>query len=329
MHPYGLQHGSGFEHFGDGGRLGASHLQPDPASGPQYGVQTGHQPADHVQPVLAGSHRGARLPLPHLGRGAPPLRVAEVRGVRKHQVEAPVPDRFEQRAAPEVDPGDPRLRGIPRGGGQGAGGNIGGGNRPGHALRGQSQGDGSRAGAHFQGRIEDAVGAGQPQQDIDQVLGLGTGDRHPAVDMEVQRPERGRAQDVLQGFPGPAPAQERLEARQLVPGEGAVEMQVELKPPSPEDVGKEVFGIESPLLHPPFAQVVATDADNLHDGPDALLRCRNARGHKGVEPSRSRSSSRASRNAETISSRSPSSTSARRYRLSPMRWSVTRFCGKL
>ena len=312
MHPYGPQRGNGFEHFGNGDRLCTSHLQPDPASGPEHVVQTGHQATDDLEPVRSGGHRCAGLPLPHLGLRAPPLRLGEVRRVRKHQVEAPVPDRFEQRAGPEVDLREPHPGGVPRGGGQRGGRNIGGRDRPGQTLRGQGQGDGPRAGAHVQGRLEDAVIAGKPQQDIDEVLGFGARDRDPAVDVEVQGPEGGRAQDVLQGFPGPPPPQDRLEAREFVPGEGAVEVQVELKPPCPEDMGQEVLGVEPALLHPLAAQVVAAEADDLHDGPDALLRCRNARCHQGMEPSRSRSSSRASRSAETISSRSPSSTSARR-----------------
>ena len=312
MHPYGRQRGDGFEHFCNGDRLCTSHLQPDPASGPEHMVQTGDQATDHLEPVRSGSHRCAGLPLPHLGLCAPPLRLGEVRRVRKDQVEGPVRDRFQQLARQESDPHQPRVRGVPPGGSQGGGRNIGGGDRPGQTLGGQSQGDGPRAGAHIQSRVEDAVTAGEPHQDIDEVLGFGAGDRDPPVDVEVQGPEGGRAQDVLQGFPAPPPPQERLEARELVPGEGAVEVQVELEPPHPEDAGEEVFGVEPALLHPLAAQVVAADADDLHDGPYALLRCRDARGHQGVELSPSRSSSRASRSAATISSRSPSSTSARR-----------------
>ena len=93
----------------------------------------------------------------------------------------------------------------------------------------QRQGDGSRAGAHIEGRGALEGGFRQPRQHVlDQEFRLRSRNQDPRLHEQIQFPKRLPANDVLEGFPGRTPFQHRPEVVQLGTGQRPFELQVQL-----------------------------------------------------------------------------------------------------
>ncbi len=167
------------------------------------------------------------------------------------------------------------------------------------------------------------------------MLGLGPRDEGAAVDPQAHVEELDLAQEVLQGLARAALLHQRPQLLQLGLRQRALELQVELHARQPEDVADEELRVQAGVVHAPRLEKAGRLPDDLEDGehgggrrPQSSAAARGGAYGWPVSAA-SFSAKSACWRAAMIASRSPSRTCGRLWRVSPIRWSVTRFWGKL
>ncbi len=192
------------------------------------------------------------------------------------------------------------------------------------ALGGQGERQGAAPGSEVQRPQAGAGAARHPRKDLSrQQFRLRPWNQHPAVHRQIELPEGGAAQNVLQRLPAGATQQTRLERRQFRLLERPVVLEIQLEPRHPEGGGKQVLRIQASAGHVLAPQVVGAPENQIEDGP-AFLPARHPAGgpfqRERAHPSSSSLSRRsASRRAPSSSSSSPCSTDSSRWSVSPMR----------
>src|SRR6185437_16788422 len=137
------------------------------------------------------------------------------------------------------------------------------------------------------------------------------------VDRQVEPVEPPPAQDVRHRLAAAAALEQRPAGGQLRLVERPVEVRVELDARQPERVPDQELGIEPRRRAPVLGEVPGREPQHLAELPHPDAAAASFR----------RRSSAAS--ASEKSPRSPPKTRFRSWTVSPMRWSVTRSCGKL
>ncbi len=255
------------------------------------------------------------LELAHLGVEPRQVARGDVGRVGQDRVEAAPCDAIQQVALHELHLQPQPLR-IGPGDGKRARRDVGGRDpRPGQ-LGGNRQGDGAGAGADVQHpRLLDTLE--QRQRPLDDQLGLGPGHQHPLVDRQLDRPETAAAGDVGDRLPAAAPADQLADLRQLLLGQRAIVVGVELDPGHPQGMGQQQLRVEPRRRAALLLEVAGTRSQHLAE-----------RLHSAAAAASWRRRSSAAR--ASVKSRSdPASTESRLWTVRPIRWSVTRFCGKL
>ena len=147
---------------------------------------------------------------------------------------------------------------------------------------------------------------------LDDDLRLGPGNERTVVYLQRQPAEAPFAEHVGERLAAAAAIDENARAAELVLRERAVVLEIEVEPGDAERVGEEMLGVEARRVHALRGEVVGRAGENLPD-----RHCSSAR----------RRSSAAS--ASVNWSRSPWRIWSSRCTVSLIRWSVSRFSGKL
>src|SRR5690606_15910283 len=102
-------------------------------------------------------------------------------------------------------------------------------------------------------------------QDLtDQRLRLRAGNEHPSIDHQNQVAKVGFPLDVLQRLVAQATLEPALELRQLIRGERAVELEVEVQPPNAEASRQEQLTLQPRIGEAPLLEIAFSPADQLH-----------------------------------------------------------------
>ena len=190
--------------------------------------------------------------------------------------------------------------------------------------------DGAAAGAHVENPEGGRVGlartggdgdAGPRDGQVDEQLGLGSGDERARVDAQGEAVELLHLTDVGDRLTGLATRHERLEAGFVVGAHGRIGMGDDPRTIEPHDLAEEQLGVQARRRRAGRTEAIGRRRERLPDG------------RQGLQPASLKSDSRSAwsvvMSASMSRSRSPSMTAGRLWRSMPMRWSVTRSCGKL
>ena len=220
------------------------HFERQQAASPETARCFRDERVDHRHPVRPGEEGPVGLVLEYLRSQGIPFRLPNVRrighdGIYPHSGRKCVEPLSEDQAhragvlpALEILPGQR----------EGRLGSIHGPDGRERAFGRKRQGDAPRAGSQVHG-VEILPPHGPLQDAVHQELGLGPGDQRPGVAPQVELPEGGPAQDVLEGLPAGPASEERLEGLPLLGREGPVELEVELEAFHAQCVGQEVLSI--------------------------------------------------------------------------------------
>ncbi len=157
------------------------------------------------------------------------------------------------------------------------------------------------------------------QRGLDEPFGLGPGDQHPRVDQELETAELDPPGDVLRGLAPRAPCDPDLEAPALSFAERLGAPHQKTAAVGVQQVGQELFRLAPRVADPRAPERIRGGAERLGDRRRA----------QAWTSWRSRSAWSCATSSATSPSISPPSTAGRLCTVRPIRWSVTRFCGKL
>ena len=240
--------------------------------GPAF-ADLGDQAANEVEAVDTAVESLARLPVADLGLEGVELGARDVGQVGRDRVEAPGRDvdGGEQIGADEADAfGELEAIGVGLGELEGRDRGVDGDEPSLVAGLGDREGDGTRARAdvedRHQGRRRRPEGLEQP---VDEVLGLGPGDQHAAVDeqVEIEGMEAARALDVGDRLAGEAAANEVAEIPAIGLGQEPVVLEIELETLAAERPGQQVFGVDAGLLDAEGGEAFARPGQQLSHRP--------------------------------------------------------------
>lgn len=159
------------------------------------------------------------------------------------------------------------TRGVFPGETQRRGGNVCGRNSGEGTLEGQCDRNHTRACADIQDRHSGAAVASRIfENQLDELLGLGTGHESPAVADKQSPKKRGRTEQVLKGFPRSPIPNQFPKGTPLGVGKRAVEFEIKIQTFFAKDMGKQMLGVESRTFHPMLPKISGGGAQNLKDG---------------------------------------------------------------
>ena len=160
------------------------------------------------------------------------------------------------------------------------------------------------------------------ERGVDEQLGFGARDEDIGGDAEFEAVELARAGDVGKRAALDSLAHGAEEAGEVLLGHRLGEGGVELRAVAPDRVAQQHFGLEAGVVD-------ARLFEQLGGGEPDIAQVDDFVGVAHAPASASSRASSASAAASIRGSRLPSSRPARSWRVRPMRWSVTRFSGKL
>ena len=315
-----------------GGGLPRADLDGQHAAGAQAAPAPGDEPAIDVEPVVAAVEREARLVVAHVGLERLVLGRRDVRRVADDEVEALLRRQRRRRgrcAGRRQRPPRPRRAALRRATSTAPSRRR----RPRRATNGFSAASAramqpepvptSRASGSGR-RPRPAADRQRLERHVDQRLGLGPRDEHVGRDLELERAKGAPAADVGDRLARLATARgSPRSARSSIARELALRTAPKSSARSTPSAVASSSSASSRGERDPLAR------SRARGRAERLAHARRG-GHRHSPPAAAsclRRSSAAS--ASVNSSSSPSITSARRWLVSPMRWSLTRFCWKL
>ena len=222
-------------------------LTKDPAAGAQVLRGVGQDTAQIGEAFLGCDQRGLRVELADFRIGLGDFGFGEVRRIRDDEVVS-VGHGGEPIGLREIDAlGQIALRGVLAGEGEGVGRTVDRVDLPVRALGGEGQRDGAGARAEVEHAYGLAFGK-EREREVDQLLGLRTGDERALVGLQHQITELHLADDVLEGLAVAAADREVAQALYLVIIEQAFELQIKIQSLHPQAGGEEMFGLHARLL---------------------------------------------------------------------------------
>jgi hypothetical protein len=228
-------------------RLGVTDLHEQPTAGTQSLMRLRNQAADHVEAFVPGEDRHARLVVLDDLLDLVSFVEPDVGRVGDYEIEAGIADDVGEDVALGEMHADTEAPGVGARDFQRRGREIDGVNLGLRQFTGDSDGDGSRAGAYvdeFEARSQGEV-VDEIEDHLDDVLGLRTRNEHGGRDEKVGLPELLMSSEVLQGLSHSAAPYEQVILRLLSLGKLALRVGEEIGAVAAEDVKDEDLGADA------------------------------------------------------------------------------------